>query len=65
MDISPYDIQAAYDSEAKSEDGTKPQRTIHTMIFPVGTQTTAKKTISMKRTEDVNLRLEYKTPPLA
>ncbi|KAH9920858.1 actin-like ATPase domain-containing protein [Epithele typhae] len=49
-DIGPYDIQASYQSEVK-QPGARP-RTINTLVFPVGSKTSTKKTLSFKRTED-------------
>ena len=64
FDSTPYDIQSAYASE-KASDSAKPPRTIHTTLFGPGARLGTKKTLSMKRTEDFDLRLEYKSAPVA
>ena len=35
-------------------------RTINTVIFPAGSKTGTKKTLTFKRTEDFSLKLQYK-----
>ena len=45
-------------------DAAKPARAIHTLLYPAGSVLTKKKTLSLKRREDLALRLEYKVPPV-
>lgn len=66
-DVTPFDIQSAYPSEIKvqTEGGNaKPSRTIHTLLFSAGSTLTKKKTLSLKRKEDMTLKLEYKVAPV-
>jgi len=35
-------------------------RTINTVIFPIGSKTGTKKTLTFKRTEDFTIKLQYK-----
>ncbi|KAL4245181.1 Heat Shock Protein 70 (HSP70) [Abortiporus biennis] len=57
-DICPYDIQVSYQAEAKSEHA-KP-RTINTLVFPSGSKTGTRKTLTFKRKDDFSLKLTYK-----
>ena len=61
-DVGPYDIQVAYQAEAR-QPGARP-RTINTLVFPAGSKTGTKKTLTFKRTDDFSVKLAYKTPPL-
>lgn len=61
-DITPYDIQVSYNSEAKSD--TSKTRTINTLVFPTGSKHGSKKTLTFKRKDDFTLQLSYKTPPV-
>ncbi|TFY61102.1 hypothetical protein EVJ58_g4721 [Rhodofomes roseus] len=61
-DINPYDIQTSYTADNKKVPNAKP-RTINTLIFPAGTKTGTKKTLTLKRTDDFPLKLAYKSPP--
>ena len=65
VDMNPYDIQASYTAENKklASAAVKP-RTINTLVFPAGTKTGTKKTLTFKRTDDFSVKLAYKTPPL-
>ncbi|KAI0633042.1 actin-like ATPase domain-containing protein [Trametes polyzona] len=60
-DIGPYDIQVSYQAEAKNP-GSRP-RTINTLVFPSGSKTGTKKTLTFKRQDDFAVKLAYKTPP--
>ncbi|KAL1943263.1 hypothetical protein VTO73DRAFT_4338 [Trametes versicolor] len=60
-DIGPYDIQVSYQAEAKTP-GARP-RTINTLVFPSGSKTGTKKTLTFKRQDDFAVKLAYKTPP--
>ncbi|KAI8996318.1 actin-like ATPase domain-containing protein [Trametes punicea] len=60
-DIGPYDIQVSYQAEAKNP-GARP-RTINTLVFPAGSKTATKKTLTFKRQNDFNVTLAYKAPP--
>ena len=61
-DIGPYDVQVSYQAEVK-QPGARP-RTINTLVFPVGSKTGTKKTLTFKRSDDFSVKLAYKTPPL-
>jgi hypoxia up-regulated 1 len=53
-----HNIQASYFAPP-----TSPQamiRTINTVIFPTGSKTGTKKTLTFKRTEDFSIKLQYK-----
>ena len=60
-DIGPYDIQVSYQAESK-QPGARP-RTINTLIFPAGSKTGTKKTLTFKRQDDFSVKLAYKAPP--
>ncbi|KAI0772399.1 actin-like ATPase domain-containing protein [Trametes elegans] len=60
-DIGPYDIQVSYQAEAKNP-GARP-RTINTLVFPSGSKTGTKKTLTFKRHDDFTVKLAYKAPP--
>ncbi len=60
-DIGPYDIQVSYQAEAKTP-GARP-RMINTLVFPAGSKTGTKKTLTFKRQDDFAVKLAYKTPP--
>ncbi|KAI0659567.1 actin-like ATPase domain-containing protein [Cubamyces menziesii] len=60
-DIGPYDIQVAYQAEAKNP-GARP-RTINTLVFPAGSKTGTKKTLTFKRQNDFSVKLAYKASP--
>ncbi|KAH9851306.1 actin-like ATPase domain-containing protein [Lenzites betulinus] len=60
-DIGPYDIQVSYQAEAKNP-GARP-RTINTLVFPSGSKTGTKKTLTFKRQDDFAVKLAYKTSP--
>lgn len=61
-DIGPYDVQVSYQAESK-QPGARP-RTINTLVFPVGSKTNTKKTLTFKRQDDFKVKLTYKVPPL-
>lgn len=61
-DIGPYDVQVSYQAESK-QPGARP-RTINTLVFPVGSKTNTKKTLTFKRQDDFKVKLAYKVPPL-
>ncbi|KAI0742863.1 actin-like ATPase domain-containing protein [Daedaleopsis nitida] len=61
-DIGPYDVQVSYQAEVK-QPGARP-RTINTLVFPAGTKTGTKKTLTFKRQDDFSVKLAYKAPPL-
>lgn len=63
-DMNPYDIQASYAAENKKVASAivKP-RTINTLVFPAGTKTGTKKTLTFKRQDDFPLKVAYKSPP--
>ncbi|TFK82826.1 actin-like ATPase domain-containing protein [Polyporus arcularius HHB13444] len=61
-DIGPYDIQVSYQAESK-QPGARP-RTINSLVFPTGSKTGTKKTLTFKRQDDFSVKLAYKTPPL-
>ncbi|KAF8515704.1 Hsp70 protein-domain-containing protein [Hysterangium stoloniferum] len=60
VDITPYDVQVSYLAEAKIP-GSRP-RTISTVLFPAGSKLGAKKTLTLKRKDDIELVLSYKSP---
>ncbi|KAI0369349.1 actin-like ATPase domain-containing protein [Pilatotrama ljubarskyi] len=60
-DIGPYDIQVTYQAESKNP-GARP-RTINTLVFPAGSKTGTKKTLTFKRQDDFAVKLAYKAPP--
>lgn len=55
QDVGVHDIQATYFAGTAS-------RTIITGIFPAGSKTGTKKTLTFKRTEDFDVALGYKKP---
>ena len=57
-DISVHDVQASYFAAATSPNA-KP-RSITTMIFPSGSKTGQKKTLTLKRKEDFRIHIDYK-----
>ncbi|KAG7447381.1 actin-like ATPase domain-containing protein [Guyanagaster necrorhizus] len=59
QDIGLNDIQASYFS-APASSNAKP-RSISTTIFPAGSKTGSKKTLNLKRKEDFDIFLDYKT----
>jgi hypoxia up-regulated 1 len=59
-DVSPYDIQVSYPSEPK--DNAK-QRTINTLVFPAGSKTGSKKSLTFKRKDDFTVLLGYRKIP--
>ncbi|KAK0480495.1 Hsp70 protein-domain-containing protein [Armillaria luteobubalina] len=61
QDIGVHDIQAAYFA-APASPNAKP-RSISTTIFPAGSKTGSKKTLTLKRKEDFDIYLDYKTAP--
>ncbi|KAK0447909.1 Hsp70 protein-domain-containing protein [Desarmillaria tabescens] len=61
QDIGVHDIQAAYFA-APASSNAKP-RSISTTIFPAGSKTGSKKTLTLKRKEDFDIYLDYKTAP--
>ncbi|KAH9921141.1 Hsp70 protein-domain-containing protein [Fomitopsis serialis] len=61
-DMNPYDIQTSYTAENKKVPNGKP-RTINTLVFPAGTKTGTKKTLTLKRADDFPLKLAYKGAP--
>lgn len=61
QDIGVHDIQAAYFA-APASPNAKP-RSISTTIFPTGSKTGSKKTLTLKRKEDFDIYLDYKTGP--
>ena len=62
VDMAAYDVQASYFAAASAAD-VRP-RTINTVIFPAGSKTGTKKTLTFRRKEDFSVWLEYKQPPL-
>ncbi|PBK68326.1 actin-like ATPase domain-containing protein, partial [Armillaria solidipes] len=61
QDIGIHDIQAAYFA-APASPNAKP-RSISTTIFPAGSKMDSKKTLTLKRKEDFDIYLDYKTAP--
>ena len=59
-DVYMYDIQASYPTEPR--DGGSP-KTISSTIFPPGSKTGSKKTLTFKRKNDFAIRLLYKKTP--
>ncbi|KAJ8461803.1 hypothetical protein ONZ45_g18168 [Pleurotus djamor] len=59
-DIGVHNIQASYFATSPTPN-TRP-RTISTVIFPTGSKTGTKKTLTFKRKEDFSIWLDYKTP---
>ncbi|KAL0952397.1 hypothetical protein HGRIS_006673 [Hohenbuehelia grisea] len=57
-DMTAHDIQASY--FATSTTPLSRPRTISTLIFPAGSKTGTKKTLTLKRKEDFSLWLDYK-----
>jgi hypothetical protein len=60
-DITPYDIQVSYNSEARPD--ASRARTINTLVFPSGSKHGSKKTLTFKRKDDFVLKLAYKSAP--
>ncbi|TBU57224.1 actin-like ATPase domain-containing protein [Dichomitus squalens] len=61
-DIGPYDIHISYQAESK-QPGARP-RTINSLVFPSGSKTGTKKTLTFKRQDDFKVKLGYKVPLL-
>ena len=61
-DIGPYDIHISYQAESK-QPGARP-RTINSLVFPSGSKTGTKKTLTFKRSDDFKVKLGYKVPLL-
>lgn len=59
-DINPFDIQASY--LATSASPLAKPRTITTVVFPGGSKSGTKKTLTFKRKEDFVINFDYKTP---
>ena len=59
-DVHMYDIQASYTTEPKEGGSSK---TITTTIFPPGSKTGSKKTLTFKRRDDFSIKLLYKKTP--
>ena len=67
-DIIPYDVQISYQSEPKSVDSAsegaqkplKQGRTINSLVFPFGSKTGSKKTLTFKRKDDFSLKMSYR-----
>ena len=59
-DICPDDIQVSYPSEPK--ENVQP-RTINTLVFPAGSKTGSKKTLTFKRKDDFTIKVGYKKVP--
>ncbi|XP_006455585.1 hypothetical protein AGABI2DRAFT_210009 [Agaricus bisporus var. bisporus H97] len=57
-DLTVYDLQASYAAAPTSPDA-KP-RTITTLVFPAGSKTGTKKTLTFKRKEDFTINLDYR-----
>lgn len=53
-----HDVQAAYPASAASPQARN--RIISSVIFPAGSKTGSKKTMTFKGTEDFTLKLQYK-----
>ena len=64
-DITPYDIQVSYNSEARADASAAAvkMRTINTLVFPSGSKHGSKKTLTFKHKDDFVLRLGYKGVP--
>ncbi|TFK24854.1 actin-like ATPase domain-containing protein [Coprinopsis marcescibilis] len=60
-DISVHDIQASYFAAATTSN-SRP-RSITTTLFPAGSKTGTKKTLTFKRKEDFNIFFDYKDIP--
>ncbi|OCH90865.1 actin-like ATPase domain-containing protein [Obba rivulosa] len=60
-DIGVYDIQVSYLSEPKSPSAK--QRTLSTLVYPTGSKTGSKKTLTFRRKEDFTVNLSYQKPP--
>ncbi|KAF7307842.1 hypothetical protein MKEN_01144500 [Mycena kentingensis (nom. inval.)] len=58
-DISAFDVQVSYLATASTG------RTITTLIFPAGSKTGTKKTLTFKRKEDFVINFDYKDPVAA
>ncbi|KAF7321064.1 hypothetical protein HMN09_00193800 [Mycena chlorophos] len=56
QDMSAYDVQVSYLATASTP------RTITTLIFPAGSKTGSKKTLTFKRKEDFVINFDYKDP---
>lgn len=69
QDLCPYDVQALYEAEsskastASSSDGSGKPRVITTTIFPAGSKTDTRKTLTFKRKDDFKIALQYKNAP--
>lgn len=62
QDIGAYNIQVSYPAELKSENARP--RQIHSLVFPAGSKTGSKKTMTFKRKDDFPLTLQYHSAPL-
>ena len=59
-DVYMYDVQASYTTEPKEGGSSK---TITSTIFPPGSKTGSKKTLTFKRKDDFSIKLLYKKTP--
>ncbi|KAF8999790.1 Hsp70 protein-domain-containing protein [Cyathus striatus] len=59
-DVMPHDVQASYFAAATTSNGRP--RSITTLIFPAGSKTGTRKTLTFKRKEDFSIFLDYKNP---
>ncbi|KAF9807206.1 hypothetical protein IEO21_08321 [Rhodonia placenta] len=61
QDIGAYDIQVSYPAEAKTPNARP--RTINTLVFPAGSKTGSRKTLTFKRSDDFSVKMAYKSRP--
>lgn len=63
QDIAPYDIQALYEAESSKVGSDGRPRVITTTIFPRGSKTDTRKTLTFKRKDDFKISFQYKDIP--
>lgn len=63
QDIAPYDIQALYEAESGKVGSDGRPRVITTTIFPRGSKTDTRKTLTFKRKDDFKISFQYKDIP--
>ncbi|GJJ09364.1 hypothetical protein Clacol_003586 [Clathrus columnatus] len=60
QDVIPYDIQVSYLAEAKAADASS--RTLTSVLFPAHSKYGSKKILTIKRKNDFDITLSYKSP---
>ncbi|SGY12690.1 BQ5605_C011g06581 [Microbotryum silenes-dioicae] len=61
QDITPFGIDVTYPVDTKTNE-QEPPRIITTHLFPSGSKTSIKKTMTLKKTKDFTLKFSYQSP---